>query len=55
MDKYLMDKDGHLIRNPDYKEIKTYTIYCKICENEIGESESDDNGSAVCLDCYYRK
>lgn len=31
---------------------KTYTIVCKICEKVIGESENDDNGNSMCLDCY---
>jgi formylmethanofuran dehydrogenase subunit E len=49
-----MNKDGYLSRNPEYEESKTYTIYCKMCNKEIGESETDDNGFAVCLDCYYK-
>lgn len=36
-------------------EKETYTIICKICDIVIGESETDDNGFAVCLDCYYKK
>ena len=30
----------------------TYKIYCKLCEELIGDSVSDDNGFAVCLECY---
>lgn len=52
MGKFLMDKDGNLTRNPDYKENKTYSICCKMCGHYIGESETNDNGSAICLDCY---
>jgi hypothetical protein len=36
-------------------EKETHTIVCKICEKVIGEAETDDNGNAMCLKCYYKK
>jgi hypothetical protein len=36
----------------DGRENKTYSICCKMCGNYIGESETDYNGSALCIDCY---
>ncbi|MGM0904231.1 MAG: hypothetical protein ACQEXB_24405 [Bacillota bacterium] len=30
-----------------------FRIVCKVCNSSIGYSETDDNGNAMCLHCYY--